>query len=186
MRPARTITLVALSTALAFALVGCGGGNSASTTTTSTTDWANGFCTAYTTWKDSIKSIGDQLTSSLSKEGLDTAATDTKTATQKFSDDLKALGKPDTQSGQEVKSSVDQLATTLQDDLTKIEDTANGVSGLSGIPSAATTISGTITAMGAAVTSTLQTIQNANVKGDLKTAFDQAPACKGVTSSGGS
>jgi hypothetical protein len=173
-------------------LTGCGGSSSTTATTsstttasgTTTTDWANGFCTAYTTWKNSIESIGKQVASSPSKKSLETAASDLETATQTFASDLKGLGKPDTQSGQAAKNSVDKLATTLQADASKISETVKGVSGVTGVVSAAANVNRTLTAMGSAVTSTLQTLQNANVKGDLKSAFDQAPACRGVTSSG--
>ena len=176
---------------VALGLTGCGGSSSNTTTSSTTTasetttaDWANGFCTAYTTWKKSLQSAGKQVASSPSKESLNKAASDVETATQTFTNDLKGLGTPQTQSGQAAKNSVDKLAATLQADASKISQTVKGVSGVSGLVSAAASVSSTLTAMGTAVTSTLQTIENANVKGELKTAFDQAPACKGVTSSG--
>jgi hypothetical protein len=177
---------------VALGLTGCGGSSSSNTTTTSTTtaasgtataDWANGYCTAYTTWKKALETAGKQVASSPSKESLKKAGTDVETATKTFTSDLKGLGTPKTQGGQAAKNSVDKLATTLEADASKISQTVKGVSGLSGVVSAAASVSSTLTAMGSAVTSTLQTIKSANVKGELKTAFAQAPACKGVTSS---
>lgn len=115
------------------------------------------------------------------KGKLDAAANDVQTATKKLADDLKALGKPDTESGQEVKNSIDKLSASLQNNVSKIETATKNASGISGLASAAVTASGCDDGDAAALTSTLQTIDNASVKGDLKNSFDQAGACKGVT-----
>ena len=66
------------------------------------------------------------------KNGLQTAAGDAKSATETLASDLKGLGKPDTPSGQQAKDSLDQLSTSLQKDVTTIENTVKGVSGLRG------------------------------------------------------
>ena len=189
MKGRRLVLLVGVTIGSLLALAGCGGGGSSPTTTTtqaagtSTADWANGFCTAVSTWKTSVKNIGAQVASSPSKASLEKASSDFDSKTKTLVSDLKGLGKLDTPSGQQAKNSVDKLVATLQSDLSKIEQTVKGVSGVSGLVSAAATLSGTLTSMEAALTSTLHTIQNADVKGELSTAFDQAPACKGLTSS---
>ena len=65
-------------------------------------------------------------------------------ATEQLVDDLKDLGAPDTESGEEVKSSLDSLSTTLETESGEIEDTVDGVSGITDIPSAITTITASL------------------------------------------
>ena len=183
----RVLALAGLTTALAAVAAGCGGGgSSSSTTTTSATpvvEWAGDFCTAVTSWKDQLTTTGKDLVSNPTKDGLQQAADDAKSATQTLTDDLKGLGTPDTPSGKKVKKSVDDLSTTVNTELTKIEDAAKNASGLSGIVSAAATISTSLTAMQTALSNTLQAIDDADVKGDMKAGFDQASSCSSLRSS---
>ena len=173
---------VVLVASLALVAAGCGGGNKPSTTS-ATVEWANGFCTAITSWTDALKTAGDALGTSPSKEGLEQAADDVRTATEKLVDDLRALGAPETESGEETRQAIDELATTLEGDLSEIEDAAAGVSGLIDLPGAITTIGSALSSMGTAFSSTIQTIEDADAKGELEDAFDQADACGEITGS---
>ena len=170
-------------TALALVVAGCGGSSEESSSASPTDEWANGFCTAITSWTDSIQSIADQITdpSSLSEDGLQSAADDAKSATEEFVDDVKGLGAPDTESGQEIKSSIDSLSTTLESEVTQIEDAAQGVSGLTSLPGAITSITTSLSAMGTAFSSTLDTIDSADAKGELQQALEDSPDCASIT-----
>jgi hypothetical protein len=172
--------------ALALVATGCGGSNDSSSTTTAspTDEWATGFCTAVTSWTDSIQSVTSNLTdpSSLSKDGLQSAADDVKSATNDFVDNVKGLGAPDTPSGQEVKSSIDDLATTLDTQSSDIQSTVQGVSGLTSLPGALASITTSLTAMGTAFSSTLTKIQNNDAKGELQSALQDSPACANISS----
>ncbi len=175
---------------VAVLAAGCGGGGGGSSATTTSgtepvVEWANGFCSAVTTWKDQLTTIGKDVVSSPSKDGLEQAVNDVKDANQKLSDDLSKLGKPDTESGQKVKQSVDDLSTTVNTEGQKIDDAVNNASGVSGLLSAGATISSSLSAMYAALSNTFQTLDNADVKGEMKTAFDQADSCSSLRSSNG-
>ena len=129
-----TKTLIASAVAaLALVAAGCGGSDEAPTASP-TDEWADGFCTAITTWTDSIQSVTEQFTdlSSFSQDGLENAANDVKSATDELVTDLKGLGTPDTESGEAVKDSIDELSSTVESEVTTIEDTVQGVSGLTG------------------------------------------------------
>jgi hypothetical protein len=169
--------------ALALVAAGCGGSNESSSASP-TDEWADGFCTAITSWTDSIQSVTEQFSdpSSLSQSGLESAANDVKSATEELTDDLKGLSTPDTESGQAVKDSVDELSTTLDTEVAKIYDAVDGASGLTGLPSAVSTITTSLTAMGTAFSSTFQSLENADVKGELQTALEDSPACANITS----
>lgn len=170
--------------ALALVVAGCGGSSDESSSASPTDEWADGFCTSITSWTDSIQSATEQFSdpSSLSQGGLESAANDVKSATDELVDDLKGLGTPDTESGQAVKDSVDELSTTLDTEVAKIYDAVDGASGLTGLPSAVSTITTSLTAMGTAFSSTFQSLENADVKGELQTALKDSPACADISS----
>ena len=180
----QAIAFIALVASLAFVAAGCGGSDESSEAST-TVEWADGYCTAVTSWSDDLKQVLVDLTSSPSQNGLDQAANDVRTSTQQLVDDLKSLGTPDTESGQEVKDALDELATTLEADLTEIADTVEGVSGLTDLPGAITSISTALSSMSSASASTFQTIEDADVQGELEDAFEQADSCSEITGSNG-
>jgi hypothetical protein len=175
---------------LAGVAAGCGGGgsNGAGTTTNGeepVVEWANGFCTAVTTWKDQLTKIGQDVVSSPSKDSLDKAVDGVKDANKTLSDDLSDLGRPDTESGQKVKQSVDDLSSTVDTQGQKIQDAVDNASGISGLLSAGATVSASLSAMYAALSSTFDALSNADVKGEMKTAFDQANSCSSLRGSNG-
>ena len=155
--------------AVAGVAAGCGGGDSESETSP-TAEWADGFCSAVTDWTDELQSITQQFsdTSNLSEDGLQSAATDVQTATQTLVDNLKDLGAPETDSGQEVRSALDTLSTTLETESSAIEDTANGVSGITDLPKAISEISTSLSALGTAFSQALQTIESADASDELQ------------------
>jgi hypothetical protein len=179
----KALPLAALVVALAVVAAGCGGGGD-NEEQDPTAAWVSGFCSAITSWQNDLQNVRSQFsdTSSLSQEGLQSAASDVRDSTEQLIDDLKSLGAPETDSGQEVKDAVDGLSTTLDNETAKIEDTANGISGITGLPSAISTISASLTAMSMAFSDTVQTIQNADVEGELQTAFQDSPECDALTS----
>jgi len=181
----RALSLSLFVATLALAAAGCGGGSDTSSTVDPTEAWASDFCGAITTWKTDLESTKSQFSdaSNLSEGNLRSAASDVQDSTQTLVDTLKGLGKPPTGSGQQVEDSVDQLATTVDDESTKIQDTANGVSNLTELPGAVSTILSSAAAMTSALSQTVQTIQDADVNGELKTAFDNTPDCADLTSS---
>ena len=84
-----------------------------------------------------------------------------------------------------MKQSVDDLSTTLNTEGQTIEDTVNSASGISGLLSAGAKISTSLSKMYAALADTFQTLDDADVKGEMKTAFDQADSCSGLRGSNG-
>ena len=178
----RTWTAALIVVALAAVAAGCGGSSDEQTDPTAA--WASGFCGAITTWTDDLQSITQQFTdtSNLSQDGLASAAEDARTSTQQLVDSLKALGAPETDSGQEVKSALDTLSTTLDAETAQIQQTADGVTGVTDLPSAITKISASLTALGTAFSDTLQTIENADTKGELQSALEDSPDCADITS----
>jgi methyl-accepting chemotaxis protein len=168
--------------ALAVTAAGCGGSGNESQTNP-TAEWASGFCTAITDWTDSLKDVRSEFsdTSNLSQDGLESAAEDVRSATDTLVSDLKDLGTPDTPSGEDVKSAVDSLTTTVDDETAQIQETAQGVSSIADLPSAVSEISASLSALSTAFSQTLQTIDNADATGELRTALEDSPECADVS-----
>jgi hypothetical protein len=171
-----------LPVVLAVVLVaGCGG----SSDTTSATDWANNFCSAITTWSGSIKSTGQSLQGGNPSEStLKSAANDITSATDKLASDLKGLGKPDTESGQKAKDAIDELASSVDDDVNEMQSAVdNKASGVSGAMAAASSVTSTLSTMGTQINSAASQLEQADAKGELQQAFKKASSCKSLTSS---
>ena len=141
----RTWTAALIVVALAGVAAGCGGSSDEQTDPTAA--WASGFCSAITTWTDDLHGITQQFTdtSNLSQDGLASAAEDARTSTDQLVSSLKDLGAPETDSGQEVKSALDTLSTTLDAETAQIQQTADSVTGVTDLPSAITKISASLT-----------------------------------------
>jgi hypothetical protein len=174
------ISIAALVALGALVAAGCGGGDDEAN---ATTQWADGLCSAVTTWQDSLSQTAQTLKEGgLSKDGLSSAVDDAKSATDTLIDDVKGLGKPDTDAGQQAKDSVDQLTTSLQGDLGTIESAVSGASGVSGVLSAVSVVSQTLVTMGSQVTSTVTGLQSLDAGQELQQAFDDASSCDSLTS----
>ncbi len=173
-----TIAVVALTGVAA----GCGGSDSEEDPTAA---WASGFCTAVTAWTTELQTVTSEFSdpSNLSQEGLQSAAEDVRGATDTLVGDLKDLGAPETEGGEEVKSALDTLSTTLDTEVSSIQDTAQGVSGIADLPSAISKITASLSALGTAFSTALTTIDNADAKGELQSALQDSPDCADLTSS---
>lgn len=167
---------------LALIAAGCGGSNEE---TDPTAAWASGFCTAVTDWTDSLGEVTSQFTdtSNLSQDGLESAAEDAGTATEQLVDELRGLGAPETDSGEEIQSSLDELATTLETEAGKISNAVEGASGITGIATAFTAVSTSLSAMGSAFAATLQAVGDSDVGGELQAALEDSPECAGISDS---
>ena len=179
----RTTAAFVAVLALAVAAAGCGGSDNSSDTSSVDT-WASGFCGAVTDWKNSLTDITSQFKdpSNLSVDGVQSAADDARSATDTLISSLKDLGAPDTESGQQVKDAVDSLSTTLDTEISSIQDTAKGVSSLTDLPDAISKVTASVSTMGTALSQAQTTISDADAKGELKSALEDSPACADLTS----
>lgn len=185
-RVSRVGLLTALAAALAVLAASCGGGSSSTTTTTaeSASDWANSICGSMSTWVTAVQSAMEPVSKGdISKSSLTGAGDDLKSATTTFVNDVKALGPPDTASGQQAKDEVDTLANELSSDADTIKSALNDISSGSGIAAAVTTISTTAQKMGTQAQTTVNNLKSLDAKGELKSAFENAPNCKNLNSS---
>ena len=173
------LTLIPFAVAVAL-VSGCGGTGDS----TSAEDLANSLCTSITTCSGSVKSAGESLRGgNLSENSLKSATSDIRSATDKLASDLKDLGKPDTEGGQQAKDAIDQLSSDVKDGVNTMQSAVENASGVNGAVTAASSITATLSTMGTQVSSAASKLEQADPKGELDQAFKDAPACKSLTTS---
>lgn len=171
------LALVVVSVALVAA--GCGGddGDEASTTAA----WAEDFCTAVSSWTDELEQIGDNLTGTASVEELEDAANEASDATDAFVEEVRDLGAPETQSGDEIESSLETFADSVEAERTEIEEAVDDADGLIGAAGAVAAIGNSLAAMATAFQTTIESFESEDVGGELEAAFEETPACDEIS-----
>ena len=157
----------------AAALVtGCGGDGGPP----SASEWADDLCTSLGDWRSSITSAAESVTQEPSRESLEAAVDDVGEATQKLVDDVEGLETPDLESGQQAEQSADELSDSLNAEVEKVKETAEGAS-LGNLSEAVSAISASFTAMGQQISTTLTELEGLDAGGELRTAFEEADSC---------
>jgi hypothetical protein len=165
---------------VALVAAGCGSDDDESDTST-TAAWAEDFCTSVTDWDNELEQIADELVESPSREGLEDAAQQAEDATDSFIQEVRDLGGPETESGQAVDDSLEQLADTVDEQKAAIEEAVDEADGLTGAAGAVSAIGTSISTMATALQTALQAIEDEDASGELKTAFEDTPACDELT-----
>jgi hypothetical protein len=171
--------LLAIVAALALVGAGCGGDDEA-TETDPTVAWADGFCDALVAWRTEAEEIVETTLddpSSLSIDTLRDAGDDLVAVTTTMIDDIRGLDRPETESGDEIESAVDDLADTIESEKAEVEVALEGADGIEDVLSAGSTISSSVSAVVAAVDSARSQIEAADAGGELESAFEQADSC---------
>jgi hypothetical protein len=171
------LALVLVVAALSLVAASCGGDDEE---ISSTTAWAEEFCATTRAWGDELERIGEDLDlSSISSDGLEQAGEEARDATDTYIEAIRDLGGPETESGDEIEVSVEELADEVEAERNEIEDAVDDASGLGGAVTAARDIASSVAAMFTALERTLEAIDEADVDGELETAFDEAESCEG-------
>jgi hypothetical protein len=162
-----------LAAALGLMAAGCG-----SKDQPSTAEWVDGVCAAMVTWTSSLKSSAQSLQGgNLGEDSLKGAVDDAKEATDTLESDLKDLGKPESDSGQQAKEEIDQLSGQLSEGANSIENAADDVSGLNGVLAATTSITAALRTMANQISSTLIDLRQLP-GGELRDAIDHSSSCQ--------
>ena len=166
---------------------GCGGGGNSGSSTQAMdpSEWANSLCGSIDTWATSIRSAASSLQcGNVTKDSLQNTANGVKDATNTLADDIKGLGKPNTQSGQKAKQDLDQLSDEYKSEVQSMQDEVKNASGAKGTLTAVSKVSSTLVTMGSQLQSTFGQLQKLDAKGELNTAFKNASNCKKLQKQG--
>lgn len=156
---------------------GCGGSDDGGAS--ATTQWADSVCSAITTWQSAVTDAVESVKASPSRDSVENAVGDVKDATQTLGDDLDKAGKPDTSSGDQVKETLDELRSNLDDDVGKIEDAVDNASD-TGVMTAVSTVSATLATMSTQISSAVDKLKQVDAEGELRSAFSDAEACSSL------
>jgi len=163
---------------LALVSAGCGGDDSESSARP-TEEWAEGYCSAIVDWATELRRATDELRDyrSLSQEAFDQAGADIRSATEAFTSELRGLGAPDTDFGEEARQAVDTFATATEADLADIERAVEDVSGITGISKAVVSITAALTSMNKSFTTMVNALRRIDPEKELQTALEDAESC---------
>jgi Flp pilus assembly protein TadD len=179
----RRLTGFAAVLAVVVVAAGCGGDDEPEVP--AATQWAGDLCTSVNTWRNSISTAAASIAAEPSEEGLESAASEAEDATRALVDDLQGLGAPDTESGEEARSSVDALADSVESSIASIQSAVEDVSGAEGVLDAVSSVTQTISSLSADLSASLDELQGLeNADDELKEAFEDAASCDGVVPAG--
>ena len=167
----RRLGLLAVVLALATisAVAGCGGDEE-----NASEQWAGDVCSQLSTWVTSVQDAVSSLTAnplSLDKAAVQAATKDVKAATDELVNGLADLGPPQTDSGEQAKSELDDLGSQLQQQVGQVEQEAKAGS-LSLV-----TVTSALATASSAVRSTYDSLQSLDTGGELRDGFENAGSC---------
>jgi hypothetical protein len=185
----RTLMLLAAPLAAAALLVGgCGDDDddAAEDTTSeaqsSETMWASEVCGAVAAWQTSITTI--DFSEGLSKDALATNVEDAEQATTDLVDQLKTIGAPETDEGQQAKQEIDQLGEDLTTTVDSVKQEAQELADADGAGLAAglTKIALSVSQLIDDGKQTLADIEEIEPDGQLSDAVKNDEQCQGLSS----
>jgi hypothetical protein len=171
------LAAAAISVAVLTLAAACGG-DSDSSGEAAAEDWAGDVCSAITTWRSSLADVAQTLQQGgITQESANDAVDEARDATNTFVDDLRGLGRPDTESGQEAQQTLDNLADDLEDGRKQVDDAVEGADTLQDLLAAVPTITQALTTMTGDVSDSFSTLQGLDPGGELEDAFQQSESC---------
>jgi hypothetical protein len=137
-------------------------------------------------WKSSITTITTDFSSGISKDVLTQKVDEAEQATSELADQLKAIGPPETEAGDQAKSEIDQFADTTKSSVDAIKTEVESLQGegVVGFTAGVASIAGELDTIVQTGKTTLSDIEQLDASGELKTAIENDPTCQSLTSSG--
>jgi hypothetical protein len=157
-------------------LAGCGGDSGSS----ASEDYANSVCGELSTWVTDVNGAITSLTDAglaTDKEDVQSAVDQATGATDDLLSNLKELGAPETDAGQQAKSELDNLGSTLRSQIDTVEQALDADSGAVAI---AATVTAALSTAASAVESTYNDLRALDPGGELEEGFQNADDCKSL------
>ena len=152
-----------------------------------TTEWAGSVCTSLTDWRTSIEALADVSGEPLTADSLRDRLDDANAATVELVTDLRELGPPDVDDGEEVEQALDDAAAGLEesyDELKSAAEDALDADDRTEFLSALAGLADDFQALLGQVKDVVATLQSASLFGDasaeLEQAFADAPSCQAL------
>ena len=160
-----------------LALAACGGGDEED----SAAGWADSVCTSVGDWRADVQATVEELSanpSAISAESLREAADDTLESTETLVEELRDLGPPETETGEEAQAEIEELAESLESSRDTVRDTLEGSSEtVSGVLANLSSITAELQAAASATAATFERLLALDPGGDLAQAFRDEDSC---------
>ncbi len=152
-----------------------------------TEEWAGSVCTSLSDWQESITSLADTGGEPLTADSLRDKLGDASDATSDLVSQLRDLGPPDIESGDELEQQLDASTDELESSFESVKASAEDVADAPDeFLQQLAALSSDFAALQTAISGTVTTLQNADVtessKAELQQAFTDAPSCESLRS----
>ena len=177
---ARTRILgAALVVGIAILAAGCGSDDDSQAS--DPTQWADGVCTAISTWQHDMTEAADTLKSDPSSNGFNQAAEEARASTTTLVETVQGLGAPDTDSGEKARTTVETLTNEFQSGVDTVQGAIDDADGVQGLLNSVSTVTAEISKMTSQLSSSLNDLSSlGQVDDELRQAFDDASSCDGL------
>jgi uncharacterized membrane-anchored protein YhcB (DUF1043 family) len=147
-----------------------------------TAEWTESVCSSLVDWRESITSLADVSGEPLTADSLRDRLDDADAATSELVTELRDLGPPDLEAGDELQEQLDESIGELESSFDSLQESAEEAadapaSELAGLAS-------DFAALQDAIGSTASALENANVaeesKAELQQAFADTPSCQSL------
>jgi hypothetical protein len=151
-----------------------------------TAEWAESVCASLVDWRESITSLADVSGEPLTADSLRDRLDEANAATADLVTELRDLGAPDIEGGEELQEQLDESSAELDSRFESLQESAEDAADapaseflqeLAGLAS-------DFAALQDAIGSTVSTLENADVgeqaKAELDQAFADAPSCQSL------
>src|SRR5262245_5451324 len=151
-----------------------------------TEEWAGEVCTSFSDWRTSITSLADVSGEPLTPDTLRDKLDEASHATSELVTQLRDLGAPDLEAGDELRQQLDDAAEELESKYDTLRDSAEAAADAppSEFLQQLAGLAPDFAALQTAISTTVSSLQNANVgdesKAELERAFADAPSCQSL------
>jgi len=152
-----------------------------------TAEWADSVCTSLTDWRGSIEALADVGDAPLTADSLRDRLDEADSATTALVTDLRDLGAPDLDTGDEVEEALDDASAGLEesfDELQSAAEEATEAENQADFLAALAGLADDFQALLDQVRDVVATLQSASLFGDasaeLQQAFADAPSCQAL------
>jgi methyl-accepting chemotaxis protein len=139
--------------------------------------WANSVCGSLSAWvtdvDEAVRSVTDAGLA-IDEEDVQDAVDQVAEATDALAEDLEDLGPPETEGGEQARSELESLTTTLRSEVETVREAAESDGGISEL---ATTVTASLSKASADVSSTLEDLEGVDPGGELEDGFEDAGEC---------
>jgi hypothetical protein len=171
---------------LVMATAACGSSDEGDDQQSTTEAWADDICSTVGAWKAVIAEAQATLsdTGNLSANAVHDAFSSVVTATDTFVTDLKDVGAPDTETGDEAEQQLSALYDQLVEQESIIEDATNQDSGtLNQLLAQVSIVTGALSTMITDAVAAVDNLRQLEGAAELENAFNSAPQCQDLQAS---